>query len=130
MSAVEGDPGVCTPDSLQYLIDELDHGRYTGRTLLISLQDLLTVRAGRRAALAAAATQPPPIPQIIYVFGIAGGGGGGGGMVVPRGRHQNDRNGEVITNPCFIQRLRILSGENTRGMCQDVALLTLGGVAF
>ena len=46
--------------------------------------------------------------------------------MVPRGRRQNDYDGEVITNPCLIQRLCILSGENTLG----VALPTLGVVAF
>ena len=47
-----------------------------------------------------------------------------------KGRHRNDRNGEVIPNNHPIQRICILSGENTRGMCRDVALPTLGGVDF
>ena len=33
-------------------------------------------------------------------------------------------------NPRTIQRLRLLPGENTRGICREVALLTLGGVAL
>ena len=45
-TAVEGYLGVCTPVSLQYLIDELDQGWYTGHTLLRYLQDLLTARVG------------------------------------------------------------------------------------
>ena len=49
---------------------------------------------------------------------------------MPRGRRQNECNGEVIPNPCPIQRLRILSGESTRGMCLHLALPTPGGVAF
>ena len=64
-AASEGDPGARTPVSFQYLIDELDHGRYTGRALPRSLQDLLTVRAGRRAALALAAALPPPASRTI-----------------------------------------------------------------
>ena len=51
-------------------------------------------------------------------------------MIEPRGRRRNDCNREAIPNPCPIQRLRILSGENTRGVCRDVALPTLGSVAF
>ena len=51
-------------------------------------------------------------------------------MIVPRVWRRNYRNGEVIPNPCTIQRLHILSGGNTQGMCRDVALPTLGGVAF
>ena len=58
------------------------------------------------------------------------GAGGRGGVIVPWGRHQNDRNGEFIPNPRPIQRLCILNAENTRRMCRDVALPTLGGFAF
>ena len=135
LAAAEGDPGVRTPVYFQYLIDELDNGRYTGRALPMSLQDLLTVHEGRRAMLAETDVQPPPTPWTIYVDGRAGGGGGGrggggGGVIVPRGRCWNDRNREVIPNPCPIQCLHILSGENMWGMCRDAALPTLGGVAF
>ena len=101
--------------SFQYLIDKLDHGWYTGRTLPRSFQDLLTVRTGRREALASAATLPPPKPQTIGRDGRAGdggsgGGGGGGGVIVTRQRRQNDCDGEVIPNSRPIKRLRILSG--------------------
>ena len=51
-------------------------------------------------------------------------------MIIPRGRRRNYRDGEVVPNPRPIQRLRIFSGENMRGMCRDVALPTLGGFAF
>ena len=51
-------------------------------------------------------------------------------MIVPKGRRQNDRDREVIPNPRPIQQLRIFSGQNTRGMCRDVDLPTLGGVPF
>ena len=133
--AAEEDPGARTPVSFQYLINELDHGWYTGHTLPRSLQDILTIRAGRRAALAEAAAHPPPAPQIIDVDGRAGGGGSsggsrGGGVILTRGQRRNDRNMEVIPNPCPIQLLHILSGENTREVCRDVALPTLVGVAF
>ena len=58
--AAEGDPGARTPVSFQYLIDEQYHGGYTGRALPRSLQDILTFRAVRRAALELAATLPHP----------------------------------------------------------------------
>ena len=90
--AVEGDPWALTLVSFQYLINELNYGRYTGRTLLRYLQNLLTVHAGRRAALAVAAAQPLPAPQIIDVGGRSG---GGGGVIVPRGRRQNDHEREA-----------------------------------
>ena len=51
-------------------------------------------------------------------------------MIAPRGRRQNDRNREVIPKPLAIQLLRILNGGNMPGMFRDVALPTLGGVAF
>ena len=125
-AVTEGDPGAHTPVSFQYLIDELDQGWYIGSTLLRSLQDILTVRAGRSAVLAAAAAHPLPAPYTIDVGGRAGGRDAGGGRtIVPRGRRRNDCDREVIPNPCPIQRLHILSGENMRGMCQDVALPTL-----
>ena len=84
--AAEGDPGACTLVSFQYLIYELGHGWYTRCTLPRSLQNILTIRAGRRAELAASAAQPPPAPQTIDVEGRAGGGRGGGGgrgVIVP-----------------------------------------------
>ena len=51
-------------------------------------------------------------------------------MVAPWGRRCEDRSGEAIANPRPIQNLRLLPGENTRGMCMEVSLPTLGGVAF
>ena len=36
----------------------------------------------------------------------------------------------MVANPRPIQRLRLLPGENTRGMCREVAFPTLGGVTF
>ena len=118
MAAAEGGPGARIPVSFWYLINELNHGWYTWHVLLRSLQDLLTVRAGRRAALALAAALPPPPPRSIDVDSRAGGGGGvgggsGGGVIILRGRLRNDRDGEVIPNPCPIQSLRILNGGNT-----------------
>ena len=112
-AAAEGDPGERTPVLFQYLIDELNHGWYTRRALPRSIRDLLTVRAGRRTALASVAALPLTAPRTIGRDGRSGGGCvGGGGVIVPRGRHHNDRDGGVIPNPCPIQRLRILSGEN------------------
>ena len=103
MAAAEGDPGERTPVLFQYLIDELDHGRYTGRALPRSIRDLLTVRAGIHAALASTAALHLPAPRTICGYGQDGGGGGGrGGVIVPRGRRRNDRDGEVILNPCPI----------------------------
>ena len=117
--------------SFRYLIDELDHGRYTGRALPRSLHDLLTVCAGQCAALALVAALPLPAPRTIDVDYRSGGRGSGGGrVIVPRGWRRNDRDGEVIPNPRPIQHLWILIGENTRGVCRDVALPTLAGVAF
>ena len=51
-------------------------------------------------------------------------------MIIPRGRHKNDRNREVIPNPRRIQRPGILSWENTRCVCWVVAFPTLSGVAL
>ena len=126
-AATEGDPGARILVSFRYLIDELDHGRYTGRTPPRSIQYLLIVRTGRLAALTSSAALPPPASQYIDVDGIAG---GGGGAIVPRGRRRNNRDGEIIPNPRPIQRLCILGGENKQGMCWDVELPTLGGVDF
>ena len=50
--------------------------------------------------------------------------------MVPWGRRREDCSGEVIANPRPIQRLSLLPEENTRGICREVALPTLGGVAF
>ena len=86
-----------------------------GRALPRSLQDIITVRADRHAALASAAVLPQPAPRTLGRDGRAGsrgggGGGGGGGVIVPRGGRRNDRDGEVIPNPRHIQHIRILSG--------------------
>ena len=134
-AAAEINLGACTLVSFQYLINEIDHGWYTVLALPWSLQDLLTYRMGKYADLTLAAALPPPPPQTIGRDGQAGGGGGGRGgirgeVIVSRGRHQNNHNGEVITKPRPIKCIRILSWGNTRGMCWDVALPTLGIVAF
>ena len=103
MAAAEGYPGEPTPVLFQYLIDELDHGRYTGRALPRSIRDLLTVRASIHVALASTSGLTLPAPRTICGYGQDGSGGGGGGVViVPRGRRRNDRDGEVIPNPCPI----------------------------
>ena len=51
-------------------------------------------------------------------------------MIVPKRWRHNDHDREVIPNPSLIQWICILSGVNTQGMCWDVALITLGSVAF
>ena len=100
MSEAEGGPGERTPVLFQYLINELNHGQYTGRALSRSIRDILTVRSGRHAALASAAGLPLPAPWTICGDGQArGGGGGGGGVIVPRERRRDDCNREVIPNP-------------------------------
>ena len=116
--------------SFQFIIAELDHRRYTGRQLPTSLQGLLGVRAQRRAL--AAPHPPPPAPQILYepADGRGKNHGRRGALVAPQGRCRNERNGEAIANLRHIQRLRLISRENTRGMCREVALPTLGGVTF
>ena len=50
--------------------------------------------------------------------------------MAPQGRLRKDRSREANANPWPIQRLRLLPGENTQGMYREVALPTLGGVAF
>ena len=50
--------------------------------------------------------------------------------MAPRRRRREERGGQVVSNPRPIQRLSLLPGENTRGICREVALPTLGGVAF
>ena len=45
-------------------------------------------------------------------------------------RRRKERGGQAVSNPRPIQRLRLLPGENTRGICREVALPTLGEVAF
>ena len=112
-AAAKREPGARTLVSFQYLIDELNHGWYRGRTLPRSLQDLLTFRACRRAALALAAAQPPPATQIIDVGSRSG---GRGRLIVPRRRCWNHHNGEVTPNLFPIQHLHIISGDNTWGM--------------
>ena len=125
----KGDPGARTPCLFQFIIAELDHGRYTGRKLPASLQGLLSVRA-RQRALAAPST-PSPAPQIRYEPADGNGTiGRRGALVAPRGRRREDRSGEALANLRPIQRLRLLPGENTRGMCREVDLPTLGGVAL
>ena len=126
----QGDPGARTPCSFQFIIAELDHGRYAGLQLPASLQGLLSVRA-RRWALAVPSTLSPD-PQIRYEPTDDGNNNQGrrGALVAPRGCQHKDRIREAIANQRPIQRLRLLLGENTRGMCREVALPTLGGVAF
>ena len=91
-TAAEGDPGACILVSFRYLINELDHGRYTERAIPKSLQDFLTVCTGQRAALASAVALAPPAPRTIDVD-VRSGGVGGGGVIVPRGRRRNERDG-------------------------------------
>ena len=128
-AARQGDPGARTPCSFQFIINKLDHGRYSGRQLPASLQGLLSVRARRRAL--AAPPPPSPAPQIRYEPAEGTDSQGRrGALVAPRGRCRKDRSREAIVNPRPIQRLRLLPGENTQGMCREVALPTLGGVTF
>ena len=118
-AAAERGLGVRIPVSFLYLINELDHGQYTRRALPRYLHDILTVHTGRCLALASAASLPPTVPQNIDVdlrTSVGEKGGGGGEVIVTRVRRWNNRDGEVILNTCPIQRLRILSGENTRRM--------------
>ena len=119
-----------TPCSLQFIINELDHGRYVGRQLPASLPGLLNVRARRRALEETSTSSPAP--HIRYEPADDGNNNQGrrGALVAPRGCRRKDRSGEAIAKPRPIQCLRLLPGENTRGICREVALPTLGGVAF
>ena len=122
-AARQGDLGARMPCSFHFIISKLDHGQYAGRQPPTSLQGLLSVRA-RRRALAAPST-PSPAPPIRYE--PAGGNdsqGRRGAMVAPWGRRCEDRSGEANANPRPIQNLRLLPGENTRGMCMEVSLPT------
>ena len=56
LAAGQGDPGARTPCLFQFIINELDHGRYAGRQLPASLQSLLNGRTRQRAL----ADPPPP----------------------------------------------------------------------
>ena len=47
LAAGQGDPGARTMCSFQFIINELDHGRYGGCHLPASLQGLLNGRCGR-----------------------------------------------------------------------------------
>ena len=60
-TAGQGDPGARTPCLFQFIINELDHGRYAGRQLPASLQGLLNVRTRRRAL--ADPPFPPSLPR-------------------------------------------------------------------
>ena len=51
-------------------------------------------------------------------------------MAAPWGRRHEERGGQVVSNPRPIQRLHLLPGKNTRGICREVALPTLGGFSF
>ena len=73
---------------------------------------------------------PPPAPQNRNEAVRAEGTSQGGAPVAPRGRRREERGGQAVSNPRPIQRLRLLPGENTWGICREVALPTLGGVAF
>ena len=64
-AAVEGYLGARANFLFKYLINTLDHSRYTGRELLRSLQDILTIRAGRRVPLASASAMPSPAARNI-----------------------------------------------------------------
>ena len=99
---------MCILVSFRYLIDEFYHGQYNMRALPRSLQEILTVSAGQRAALALEAALILSAPRSIDVDRRAG-----GGVITPRERHRNNRDREVTPNSRPIQHLRILSGENT-----------------
>ena len=56
--------------------------------------------------------------------------GRGGALAAPRARRREDRSKATIANPRPIHRLCLLPGENTRGICREIAFPTLRGVAF
>ena len=60
---------------------------------------------------------------------VGQGGGTGSGGAPPR-QQKVGADDELCLNPCTIQRLRLLLGENTRGVCWNVVLTILGGAAF
>ena len=50
--------------------------------------------------------------------------------MAPRGRRREERGRQAVSKPRPIQHLHLLPVENTRGICREVSLPTLGGVAF
>ena len=53
-----------------------------------------------------------------------------GALAATCGRRREDRGEQAVSNPRPIQRMHLLPGENTRDICREVSLPTLGGVAF
>ena len=96
-----------------------------GRPLPPSLHNILATRDSDRAAAARRARKPAPGPTIVrrVALGVVL-GGAGGSSAPPRQRRGGGDGGDPCPNPHPIQRLRLLLGENTPGVC------ILGGAAF
>ena len=125
------DPGGQTPAPFQFIIDDLEYGQYLGRPLLPSLWKLLLERDYERAAAARRAREPAPTGDGGRVDGGSGAvtAGGGENDVAPA-RRQRSLEEEPVANPCPVQCLRLLPGDNTRRICWNAALPLVGGTTF
>ena len=109
-------PGAATPVSFALLRDELTWGRYAGPQLPANLQSLLS----GPNELTPPPDTPTETPSGPVIPSRAGGPPGG----TPRG---NGHDGDPVPNLRPIQRLRLLPGENTRGVLRNVTLPTING---
>ena len=120
------DPGGRILTSFQYLRDELSHGQYVGRLIPPSLQNILDNMDSEREEATRHDREPNPDPSIFgRVAPYIGLGGNRGGA--PPGQRRGGVDGEPFPNPFSIQCLRLLPGDNTCGVFQNIALPILGG---
>ena len=125
------DPGGRILVSFKYLRDKLIHGWYVGCPLPSSFGTPLLTRNTKRAAAARRFQEPAPGPVNSGTNGGSslGAGRGSGSGGTPKQR-RIPADGAPNPNPRLIQNLCLLSGDNTRGMCCNIALPVLGGAAF
>ena len=97
--------------------DELTWGRYVGPQLPGNLQSLIFIPAGGVDPSPDTPAETPPGPVIPARAGGLQGS-------TPRG---NGLNGDPVTNLRPIQRLRLLPGDNNRGVLRNVTLPKING---
>ena len=112
------DPGGLITPSFQYMRDKLSHGRYVGRPLPPSLQNLLATWESEREMATRRDWELVPVPAIV---GLVDPGVGQGGAAPPA-QHRGGGEGDPCPKPFPIQYLRLLTGGNTCGVCRNVTL--------
>ena len=114
-TAHPSDPGGRTPVSFSMLLDELTWGRYRGQPLPASLQTLLPLT---------------PTPPNTTPPDTGGTPPGNNPQTTPGQGRTGGREGDPVTNPRPIPRLRLLQWENTRDILRRTALPTMNGCTF